>query len=824
MTAVRATAALLIIAVQLINCINCLRTEAFYQRDWVALDVQTNETSNSSTFTVEVLVALQVKHADVLYNKLKEVSDPRSVKYGSFLSYDEIAEISSPKDEDFSAVLSWLNATGLLEDDQMIWNKFKDMITIEAPVEVLETVFGAKLKWHGNVNDTIVQSFLRAATPIIVPPEIQPLLSFISLNIPIFTNNPAKPRIDVKPYPPKGYLKVWGTGDGALVRFSFYCWNATMASPICDRKYSVQNIDISVTDVDNNYPSHHYEIPYEELTCTHLNKTGKNRLPCDALNSSAAHYDCQCAAIVGPLPPYKLLDMYAKVFAKDADSGKTVVFDIGKTPQSAVLLDFTTPKFLRQIYNIPSKPAKNGATMATIEFVESFDNEDIELFMKLMGEPKASIPDNFITGDFGNTPSIPGGEALLDVEYMLAIAPGASLTFYSISDCYPYCRNEGYLHWLFYLGKQDQPETVQSLSYGSHEIDATDPTSPGALEMLDRMDFEFMKFGLMGVTIVVSSGDNGVCAAVNDRNPKGCDHAVPEWPVTSPFVTGVGATQLSDRYSPVCGSRWSSFFNLAIQCSGAEEVACQSDQGCVITTGGGFSNHYPRPWYQNKAVEDFLEVGPSYKGYPHDPTFFNKNGRAYPDVAVFGSSYATIMQQSLIEFCGTSASAPFFAAIVTMLNDRLLEEGLAPVGFLNPLLYYLSEERPEVFHDITMGYNACRVGQRMGVTPLDCNDQYFTAVAGWDPVTGLGSVDFELLAEAVVDIQKQRKKERDSKAPSDKDDAVEFPYVLPMLDNNKPGMVLLPYVLPMLIALAALGVSIKTLRLLNQREGYSIVQ
>jgi tripeptidyl-peptidase-1 len=38
---------------------------------------------------------------------------------------------------------------------------------------------------------------------------------------------------------------------------------------------------------------------------------------------------------------------------------------------------------------------------------------------------------------------------------------------------------------------------------------------------------------------------------------------------------------------------------------------------------------------------------------------------------------------------GTSASAPFFAGFITLLNDVRLTAGLSPFGFLNPFIYSL---------------------------------------------------------------------------------------------------------------------------------------
>jgi len=93
---------------------------------------------------------------------------------------------------------------------------------------------------------------------------------------------------------------------------------------------------------------------------------------------------------------------------------------------------------------------------------------------------------------------------------------------------------------------------------------------------------------------------------------------------------------------------------------------------------------------------------------------------------------------------GTSAAAPVFAAMVTLANSARLDAGKAPLGFLNPALYAFPAD---VFHDITSGENNCAAAHS---NPVCC--QYgFTAAAGWDPLTGLGSPVFpKFLAAALA--------------------------------------------------------------------------
>jgi hypothetical protein len=54
---------------------------------------------------------------------------------------------------------------------------------------------------------------------------------------------------------------------------------------------------------------------------------------------------------------------------------------------------------------------------------------------------------------------------------------------------------------------------------------------------------------------------------------------------------------------------------------------------------------------------------------------------------------------------GTSASAPVFAAMVTLWNSLRLAHGLPPMGFVAPFLYSAAESHPSSFQDVTTGNN-----------------------------------------------------------------------------------------------------------------------
>ncbi|KAI0308406.1 peptidase S8/S53 domain-containing protein, partial [Amylostereum chailletii] len=108
--------------------------------------------------------------------------------------------------------------------------------------------------------------------------------------------------------------------------------------------------------------------------------------------------------------------------------------------------------------------------------------------------------------------------------------------------------------------------------------------------------------------------------------------------------------------------------------------------------------------------------------------------RAYPDVSAQAQGFQVVIGGSVSSVGGTSASSPTVAGVISLLNDFRLSQGKSSLGFLNPLLYSSAFAG---FNDITSGTNP------------GCNTNGFTAVAGWDPVTGFGSPNFGKLQSLV---------------------------------------------------------------------------
>jgi hypothetical protein len=117
---------------------------------------------------------------------------------------------------------------------------------------------------------------------------------------------------------------------------------------------------------------------------------------------------------------------------------------------------------------------------------------------------------------------------------------------------------------------------------------------------------------------------------------------------------------------------------------------------------------------------------PPHKGYA-------AGGRGYPDVSLAGFSYIVGANKQITAMSGTSASTPVFAGFVSLVNAKRLAAGKSALGWINPSLYALSDK---FVNDITVGENNCIIDAVL------CCEQGFQATTGWDPVTGLGSVNY----------------------------------------------------------------------------------
>ncbi|HYQ27211.1 MAG TPA: hypothetical protein VER04_08325, partial [Polyangiaceae bacterium] len=99
---------------------------------------------------------------------------------------------------------------------------------------------------------------------------------------------------------------------------------------------------------------------------------------------------------------------------------------------------------------------------------------------------------------------------------------------------------------------------------------------------------------------------------------------------------------------------------------------------------------------------------------------------------------------------------PIWATVIAVANARRQEKGLAPLGFANPLIYYLGRTSPDtgenaVLRDITNGHSDIEFRV---VSGQGRSDQHtlagYQAKSQWDPITGLGVPHVRNLTDALL--------------------------------------------------------------------------
>jgi len=119
------------------------------------------------------------------------------------------------------------------------------------------------------------------------------------------------------------------------------------------------------------------------------------------------------------------------------------------------------------------------------------------------------------------------GEANLDVQYIMGIAQNIStIVWYSNGD---------WDDFIISLANAPNPPNVISISYGGPESSVTS-------NQKYTFDYEAIKLGLIGTSVIVSSGDDGVAGNQARVSSIFCGYN-PQFPASSPWVTAVGATQ-----------------------------------------------------------------------------------------------------------------------------------------------------------------------------------------------------------------------------------------------------------------------------------------
>ena len=376
-------------------------------------------------------------------------------------------------------------------------------------------------------------------------------------------------------------------------------------------------------------------------------------------------------------------------------------------------------------------------------------------------------------------------EAYLDVEEAGGVAPNATINYYVAANNY---FTDG-VALAITRAVDDNEVSILSVSYGECEayLGAAGNQSYNNL---------YQQAAAQGITVLVSAGDSGPAGCDPPPGSSGTGAASYGFFVSglasTPYDIAVGGTdfyypanatmttlstywQTATASNPNNNADWSSAksyipekpWNLG------DPVLDQVNFSPSLSAGGGGASSCtgytgpPPPPNGNGPVA--ADCGGGYPKPAWQSGFGNDSARDLPDVSLFASNESNYSFTAICDFAsacsvpndgpnnvafpllvdgvgGTSVSAPAMAGIMALV----VEKTQSRQGQANTVLYPLSQQAPQAFHDIAVGTNAvsCVAGS------ADCAASsylgYLTgynATVGYDMATGLGSIDVTQLVD-----------------------------------------------------------------------------
>jgi subtilase family serine protease len=348
------------------------------------------------------------------------------------------------------------------------------------------------------------------------------------------------------------------------------------------------------------------------------------------------------------------------------------------------------------------------------------------------------VPNGADPGDLGG---LEEAEATLDATWSAALAPLAEVDF--VVSAGTNSTDGIFLSESFIIDHDLAP--VMTESFGGCEAGLTNGEAQSISAMAEQA-------AAQGITYIVASGDSGA---------EGCDRTdetMARGPVSvsdlasNPFTVAVGGTQFNEN------GHNATYWNTT---NGPDGVSAKSyipenvwNQSCtsaqcggnanIVAGGGGASVFFSKPSWQsgvsgipNDGARDLPDVSLTAAG--HDAYLMCLEGSCVPD------------SQGNIQFvgaAGTSASAPSFAGIMALVNQKTGSRQ----GQANYVLYRLAASETLgqcngskttsvpastcIFNDVTVGNNAVP-----GETGFGSASAKYQSTVGYDLATGLGSIN-----------------------------------------------------------------------------------
>eukprot|EP01060_Flectonema_neradi_P038638 TRINITY_DN817_c16_g1_i1.p1 TRINITY_DN817_c16_g1~~TRINITY_DN817_c16_g1_i1.p1 ORF type:complete len:584 (+),score=90.37 TRINITY_DN817_c16_g1_i1:75-1826(+) len=434
-----------------------------------------------------------------------------------------------------------------------------------------------------------------------------------------------------------------------------------------------------------------------------------------------------------------------------------------------------TPELLARQYAFPFPSEVDrmrvGNRHAVVELSgEHINKEDLTAFFEKF-VPDTQPTDSQIA-KFVGQPYFPGdgADSLAEVEYIMGTSAGVKTEFW-LFDGTSFCGE--LLKWTD--AAEDSDVTVHSLSFG-WQASLSDVGC--SAQDISAIEAQFAKLALKGVSLIVSSGNRGSgsevlgCAAATQHSYTG-DTVIPTSSVASTsdccilcggtsdcfyWAANITKNHIScslypetaqpQAYTPVPSWRplggakpstqlwpsWPASSEFVTSVGGTSLVPqgehfiehCSTEFG----SGGGFYKDTSIPSWQQHVIDEYFK-----REVNLPPKSSYTSGRGTPDVSLAGQNYLMISEGIVLSMSGTQLSTPVFAAMVSLLNEARQQRGRPVMGNIAPWLYLNASL---AFSDIVVGNNKI---DGSGV-PLPFG---WEASIGWDPVSGLGSPNFQEL-------------------------------------------------------------------------------
>jgi subtilase family serine protease len=384
-----------------------------------------------------------------------------------------------------------------------------------------------------------------------------------------------------------------------------------------------------------------------------------------------------------------------------------------------------TPQQLRVAYSIQPLLDRGidgrGVTVALPEQAETGPaqfpaatdiRQDMADFDKRFGLPPVQIQVNTTLAGSSASPWLASEEELVDTEIVHAVAPDASIREILVAPAAVSTPAKFAPTFAAYVRIAVGYAAVMSQSGIGQDFNLSEDswTSAEVATMNAALEYAAARH----VTVISASGDEGVLG-------NGSSKAVKDviLPASDPLVLAVGGTSLTAN--PATGAylsetAWNTLPGLP------------SSGGNSDGSGGGLSHLFARPAYQDGvpgigATRGVPDVAGDASGITGMAVALNTTGGSY---VLKGAG-------------GTSASAPFWAGLIALAD----QEAGHPLGFVNPAIYQIARGPlyHKAFHDVTTGNNTTV----LTVTSSPVTITGYQAGPGWDPVTGWGTPDAQVL-------------------------------------------------------------------------------